>query len=102
GDTLTTGQASAFGAATAIWGSLLSDNVTVTLQVGFTSLGGSTLAQTASSGLFVSTAGLLAHLAADATSANDAIAVAHLPSVFAVGAANVVVTSATARALGYA
>jgi hypothetical protein len=68
-----------FQAAAARWSSLLSDNVTVNLTVGFNSLGAGILGQAASAEDFHTYASVRAALAADATSAADATAVAHLP-----------------------
>ena len=69
-----------FQAAAARWSSLLGDNVTVNLTVGFNSLGGSILGQAATAQDFHSYASVRNALAADATSSADATAVAHLPA----------------------
>jgi hypothetical protein len=74
-----------FQAAAARWSNLLSDNVTVNLTVGFNSLGGGILGQAASAQDLHSYAAVRAALAADATSAADATAVAHLPGGSAFG-----------------
>lgn len=69
-----------FQDAAARWSNLLSDNVTINLTVGFNSLGGSILGQTATAQDFHSYASVRNALAADATSGADATAVAHLPA----------------------
>ncbi|WP_374585553.1 NF038122 family metalloprotease [Pseudoduganella sp.] len=69
-----------FQAAAARWSSLLTDNVTINLTVGFNSLGGGILGQAASASDFHTYASVRNALAADATSASDATAVAHLPT----------------------
>jgi len=69
-----------FQAAAARWSSLLTDNVTINLTVGFNSLGGGILGQAATAEDFHSYAATRNALAADATSAADATAVAHLPA----------------------
>lgn len=68
-----------FQAAAARWSNLLHDNVTINLTVGFNSLGGGILGQAASAEDFHTYAAVRAALAADAISAADATAVAHLP-----------------------
>jgi hypothetical protein len=68
-----------FQAAAARWSSLLTDNVTVNLTVGFNSLGGGILGQAASAEDFHTYSSVRNALAADATSADDATAVSHLP-----------------------
>jgi len=68
-----------FQAAAARWSSLLTDNVTVNLTVGFNSLGGGILGQAASAEDFHTYSSVRNALAADATSAADATAVSHLP-----------------------
>jgi len=68
-----------FQAAAARWSSLLSDNVTVNLTVGFNSLGAGILGQAATAQDFHTYSSVRNALAADATSAADATAVAHLP-----------------------
>ncbi|KQV59680.1 MULTISPECIES: NF038122 family metalloprotease [unclassified Duganella] len=68
-----------FQAAAARWSSLLNDNVTINLTVGFNSLGGGILGQAASAEDFHTYSSVRNALAADATSAADAAAVAHLP-----------------------
>ena len=68
-----------FQAAAARWSSLLTDNVTVNLTVGFNSLGGGILGQAASAEDFHTYSSVRSALAADATSGADATAVSHLP-----------------------
>lgn len=68
-----------FQDAAARWASLLNDNVTINLTVGFNSLGGGILGQAAAASDFHTYASVRTALAADATSAADATAVAHLP-----------------------
>ncbi len=68
-----------FQAAAARWSSLLHDNVTVNLTVGFNSLGGGILGQTSTAENFYSYSTVRSALAADATSAADATATSHLP-----------------------
>ena len=68
-----------FQAAAATWSSLLTDNVTVNLTVGFNSLGGGILGQASTAQDFHTYSSMRSALAADATSAADAIAIAHLP-----------------------
>lgn len=74
-----------FQAAAARWSSLLNDNVTINLTVGFNSLGAGILGQAASAEDFHTYASVRAALAADATSAADATAVANLPAGVAFG-----------------
>jgi len=68
-----------FQAAAARWSSLLQDNVTVNLTVGFNSLGSGILGQAGSAEDFHTYAAVRAALAADATSSADHTAVSHLP-----------------------
>lgn len=68
-----------FQAAAERWSSLLTDNVTINLTVGFNSLGGSILGQAASAQDFHTYAAVRSALAADATSAADTTALARLP-----------------------
>lgn len=70
----------AFAAAAAAWSAVLADNVTVNLTVGTAALGPGILASTGSVDFTTSYANYRAALAGDATSANDAIAVANLPA----------------------
>ncbi len=101
GDTLSPDQAGAFNAAAAAWSAALADDVAVTLQVGFTAaLPSNVLGATRAAQAFVAYPFFRTHLAQDATTAADAQAVASLPP--GLGAASVVVTTAQAKALGYA
>ena len=74
-----------FAAAGARWSALLSDPVTVNIHIGYTSLGAGILGQASSSEGTVPYSAYKTALAADANSANDATAVAHLPSGSAFG-----------------
>ncbi|MCE3261277.1 MAG: sorting protein [Pseudoduganella sp.] len=69
-----------FQAAAARWSSLLTDNVTINLTVGFNSLGSGILGQAYSAEDFHTYAAVRSALASDATSAADATALARLPS----------------------
>ena len=69
-----------FQAAAARWSRVLKDNVTLDLTVGFNSLGGNILGQTGSSESFYAYRDFRGALAADATSAIDQRALAHLPA----------------------
>ena len=101
GDTLSPGQAAAFNAAAAAWSAVLTDNIAVTLQVGFSAgLGANVLGATRPSEAFVPYPSFRARLAQDAVSAADASAVASLPASFPTP--SVVVTTVQAKALGYA
>jgi hypothetical protein len=66
--------------AGARWSSLLTDNITVNLTVGFGALGGGILGQAASTQDFHSYASFRSALEADRSSALDNTAVAHLPA----------------------
>lgn len=104
-DTLTPGQASAFAAAAAAWSAALTDPVDVRVQIGFRDLGSSAsggmiLGATSPNFRLASYAGWTSRLAADATTALDAVAVAHVPG--SVPGGSVLVTSAEARAAGLA
>ncbi|WP_342118201.1 NF038122 family metalloprotease [Pseudoduganella sp. OTU4001] len=68
-----------FQAAAARWSNLLHDNVTINLTVGFNPLGGGILGQAATAEDFHYYSSVRNALAADASSAADATAVAHLP-----------------------
>ena len=67
-----------FTAAGARWSSLFSDNVTITIDVGFSDLGSGILGSTSITEYSASWANVRAALTADARSADDATAVAHL------------------------
>ncbi len=99
GDTLTTAQASAFTAAADAWSAVLLDNVTVSVRIGFRALANNILGQTAPSFLSGPATLVTALLAADATSADDAAAVASLP---AAPTGSLLITTAQAKALGVA
>ena len=64
--------------AGARWSSLFSDNVTINLTVGTAALGTGILASTGSARFLTTYAATRAAMVADATSANDAVAVANL------------------------
>jgi PEP-CTERM motif len=66
--------------AGARWSALFSDNVTLNMTVGTSSLGAGILASTGSARTSLTYSAFSGALAADATSANDATAVANLPS----------------------
>ena len=74
GDPVYTG----FQMAAARWSSVLTNNVTVNVTIGYKSLGSGILGQTTNTGYDVADSTLKAALASHATSANDAVAVAHL------------------------
>ncbi len=100
GDTLSADQASAFAAAAAAWSTALADNVMVSLQIGFSStLGANVLGSTLPSQGFAPYDGVRSRLIADASTAADASAVASLPA--SIGGADVVLTTAQAKSLGY-
>lgn len=99
GDSLTTSEAAAFTAAGAAWSAVLGDKVTVSVQIGFRSLGSGVLGQT-SPVFFSGNAGVIkTALAADAKTSNDAQAIASLSTVS--GAGSIAVTNAEAKALGF-
>lgn len=70
----------AFAAAGAMWSSILSDNVTLNIAIGYSSLGAGVLAQTSNTESDFTYSATRSHLIADATSAADAVAVQNLPS----------------------
>ncbi|MCC6718748.1 MAG: NF038122 family metalloprotease [Acetobacteraceae bacterium] len=70
----------AFAAAASAWSAMLADNVTVNLTVGTAALGPNILASTGAVDVTTSYSTFRAALAADATSSNDATAVASLPA----------------------
>jgi len=70
-----------FQAAANFWQSVFSDNVTVNLDVDYTSLSPGILGQTGSSDQVVTASSYLNALTADATSADDATAISNLPSL---------------------
>ncbi|MDC8758334.1 NF038122 family metalloprotease [Janthinobacterium fluminis] len=69
-----------FQAAAARWSAALRDNVSIDLTVGFNSLGGNILGQAGSTDTLYSYETFRAALAADASSAVDRLAGAHLPA----------------------
>jgi len=84
----TTGNAQAdagFAAAGAMWSSIFSDNITVNITAGFSSLGASILGQTSTPQVGVSLSTAKLALSFDSKSASDAIAVANLPAGTSVG-----------------
>lgn len=70
-----------FEIATAYWSSVLTDNVTVNLQIGFQALGPGILGSTGSARSLLSMTQGYNALAADITSAADTISVANLPTL---------------------
>lgn len=70
-----------FTAAAKYWESIITDDVTVNIRVGFSDLGESTLGQASSSGATYTTAAFKSALADSATSALDASVVANLDDV---------------------
>ncbi len=69
-----------FAAAGARWSSRFSDDVTVNVEIGFPSLGGSTLGQTTSDNTILSYSSIRTALIADQLSTDDADAAANLQS----------------------
>lgn len=69
-----------FGSAGALWSTLITDAVTINVQIDYPSLGGSILGQASSASASVTYASVRSALLLDATSADDAIAVANLQS----------------------
>ena len=101
GGTLSADQAGAFASAAAAWAAALADDVIVSLQIGFSdSLGANVLGAALPSQGFASYNDVRSRLAADATTTTDASAVASLPA--SIGDAAIVLTTAQAKALGYA
>lgn len=99
GDTLTADEAAAFTTAANAWSAAVTDPFTVTLQIGFRSLGASTLGASSPSLVSFNANVVKAALAADETSSRDAAAVASLPAYGA--SASLLLTTAEARALGF-
>lgn len=104
GDTLTASESSAFQTAAAAWSAVLTDPVTVNVNIGFRDLGlsGAGVILGATSSAFVtpmSYAAFEARYIADGKSAADAQAAASLPSTVPGG--TVELTSPQARALGF-
>lgn len=98
GDTLTSDQAAAFQAAADVWSSKLSDPMTVTLQIGFRSLGSNVLGSTSASTAYASASFVKGLVASDISSADDATAYNSLTNL---STSNIQLTSAQVRALGY-
>ncbi len=100
GDSLSADQASAFAAAAAAWSAALADDVMVSLQIGFSgTLGANVLGSTLPSQGFAPYADVRRRLIADASTATDASAAASLPA--SIGGADIVLTTAQAKSLGY-
>lgn len=70
-----------FTTAANFWAAQIANPITIRLDVGFGHLGPNILGSTGSSGAYVSTQGVQNRLAATGTSALDAIAVSHLPTL---------------------
>ena len=77
------GAESGFIAAATYWESQLADNVTINLDVDFTTLGAGTLGQASSESSVVSITAYVTALAADSTSRLDTTAIAGLPTLTA-------------------
>jgi len=104
GDSLTDAQAAAFATAAAAWSAVLTDPVSVAINIGFRDLGagsagGTVLGATSASFGTVTFAQFAAGLAADASSGLDRTAVAHLPGT--PPSDRVALTTAQARAVGF-
>lgn len=96
GDTLTSAQSAAFTAAASAWSATVTDNFTVTLQIGFRSLATGVLGQTSASLVQGSASAIRTALVADAKSADDVAAVASLANA----TGQLLVTTAQSKALG--
>jgi len=101
---LTDAQAAAFATAAAAWSAVLTDPVSVAINIGFRDLGagsagGTVLGATSASFGTVTFAQFAAGLAADASSGLDRTAVAHLPGT--PPSDRVALTMAQARAVGF-
>lgn len=83
-----------FVAAAGFWASVLTNNVTINLDVGYSPLGAGILGQAGSNMATVSTVSAIAALRASATSALDMTAMANLPSLSAAGGLKVYAPSA--------
>lgn len=99
GDTLTTSQQEAFQIAAQAWANLLRNDVTLSVQIGFKSLGSTILGQTSSSFLTAPAATVAAALRQSASTPADTEAVTSVPSNLP---ESLVVSSAEAKALGLA
>jgi len=97
---LSAAQAAAFNTAATAWSAVLSDPITVNLQVGFVSLGSGILGSTYLTLESLPTASVVAALGTDAKDANDAKAVASIAALPPT-TPNLELTSAQAKALGY-
>lgn len=86
-----------FTAAAYYWESVLTDDVTINLRVGFADLGGTVLGQASSSSGLKTQAAWRSALTADATTPLDAIAVANLASF---SATNVRLNTSVQKGLG--
>lgn len=99
GDTVSGQQMSALQAAAALWSAVITNNVTLNVNVGFEDLGATgILATTTPSEYTEGYSGLKAALTTHATSADDATALANLPATVLNN--NVVLTQANLVALG--
>ncbi len=76
---------SGFQMAAAYWQSKLTDNVTVNFNVNFSALPPNVLGSTSSSSKVYYVGNIMSALAFDATTANDALAVGHLPALNSLG-----------------
>jgi len=75
----------AFQMAANYWQSKLADNVTVNINVGYAALGENILGSTGSATDVFYVGSIMGALASDATTANDAMAVGHLPPLNSLG-----------------
>ncbi len=79
-----------FSAAASFWASMLTDDVTININVGYSSLGAGILGSARSAVTTQSATAVLARLRADGTSALDATAIANLPSLSSAGGLSVI------------
>lgn len=105
GDMLSAEQSAAFVTAAAAWSLVLTDPVTVRIDIGFRDLGTTTggaavLGATGAAFGTVAYGDMVTGLTADATSAADRMAVAHLPAT--APSDRITLTFAQARAVGFA
>jgi hypothetical protein len=98
GDTLSTSEAAAFSTAAAAWSAVLTDNITVNVNIGFRSLGAGILGQTSQTFVVGSAAAIRTALTADAKTSADTLALASLNALPPSG--SIAVTHAEAKALG--
>ena len=82
---MTAEQMAGFQTAANFWSSKLTDNVTVYINVSFRDLGSSILGSTGSNATTISYSSLRSHLATDAKSTTDALAVGSLPNASSLG-----------------